>query len=138
MRVASGFGIERIAYALSAELFASTLVAPKTLEDFLALKREAIMAARDTTDAYVENHVRWHVGWEEAHRGRTASCKALPLQLGYNISETRLPQMWCHWIPALFATCSQGGPLLAEARAIPDLRSSRKLPTFLKSNQSSY
>ena len=34
------------------------------------LKREAIKAASDTADAYIQNWTRFVIGWEEIHRGR--------------------------------------------------------------------
>ena len=58
------------AYALAAEIWVSTLVAPKPLHEFEALKREAMSAASTTADAYIQTFTRFVVGWEEALRGR--------------------------------------------------------------------
>jgi class 3 adenylate cyclase/tetratricopeptide (TPR) repeat protein len=58
------------AYALAGEILVSTIVAPKPLDEFEALKRAAIEAASDTADAYIQNWTRFVIGWEEFHRGR--------------------------------------------------------------------
>ncbi len=58
------------AYALAGEIIVSTVFAPKPLREFEALKRNAIRAASDTADAYIQNWTRWVIGWEEVHRGR--------------------------------------------------------------------
>ena len=58
------------AYALAGEILVSTIVAPKPLNEFEILKREAIKAASDTTDAYIQSWTRFVIGWEEMHRGR--------------------------------------------------------------------
>lgn len=58
------------AYALAGEIHVATVVAPKSLNEFETLKREAINAASDTTDAYIQNWTRFVIGWEEFHRGR--------------------------------------------------------------------
>jgi class 3 adenylate cyclase len=58
------------AYSLAGEIHVSTVVAPKPLQEFEILKREAINAASDTADAHIQNWVRFVIGWEEFHRGR--------------------------------------------------------------------
>jgi tetratricopeptide (TPR) repeat protein len=58
------------AYALAGEIIVSTVFAPKLLHEFEILKRNAIEAASDTRDAYIQNWTRWVIGWEETHRGR--------------------------------------------------------------------
>ena len=58
------------AYALAGEIIVSTIFAPKPLHEFEMLKRNAIQAASDTADAYIQNWTRWVIGWEEMHRGR--------------------------------------------------------------------
>ena len=42
------------AYALAGEMMTATVLAPKPLHEFEALKRQAIKAASDTTDAYLQ------------------------------------------------------------------------------------
>ena len=59
------------AYSLAAEIHVSTIVAPKSLDQYEKLKREAVEAASNTTDVYIQNWIRWAVGWEEFHRSRT-------------------------------------------------------------------
>ena len=57
------------AYALAGEIIVSTIF-PKPLHEFETLKRNAIRAASDTADAYIQNWTRWVIGWDEQHRGR--------------------------------------------------------------------
>ena len=65
------------AYSLASEIHVSTIVAPKPLHEFEILKREAIKAASDTTDAYIQNWTRCVIGWEEFHRGRMNECSRI-------------------------------------------------------------
>jgi hypothetical protein len=58
------------AYALVSAIHASTIIAPYTVEIFEALSREAITAASSVNDAYLQNFLRFVVGWEQFHRGR--------------------------------------------------------------------
>jgi len=58
------------AYSLTGEILVSTLIAPKSLDEFGTLKREAIKAASETPDAYIQNWTRFVIGWEELYRGR--------------------------------------------------------------------
>jgi hypothetical protein len=57
------------AYSLAGEIHVSTMVAPKPLHEFETLKRKAIEAASDTSDAYIQNWIRFVIGWDEFHRG---------------------------------------------------------------------
>jgi tetratricopeptide (TPR) repeat protein len=58
------------AYALTGEILVSTIAAPKPLEEFEELRKEAIKAASNTSDAYIQNWTRFVVAWEEFHSGR--------------------------------------------------------------------
>ena len=58
------------AYSLAGEIHVSTFVAPKPLNEFETLKREAIKAASETADAYIQTWTRFVIGWGEFHRGR--------------------------------------------------------------------
>ena len=69
------------AYALAGEMMTATVLAPKPLHEFEALKRQAIKAASDTTDAYLQIWIRWIVGWEEISRGRIAEARDLAREL---------------------------------------------------------
>jgi hypothetical protein len=60
------------AYALASAIHVSTLSAPYAVEKFESLSREAITAASDLNDAYLQTVIRFTSGWEEFHRGRTA------------------------------------------------------------------
>ena len=68
-------GSKSKAYSLAGEIFVSTLVAPKSLNEFEALNKEAIKAASDTTDAYIQNVIRWNIGWGQIHRGRMTQAR---------------------------------------------------------------
>jgi class 3 adenylate cyclase/tetratricopeptide (TPR) repeat protein len=80
------------AYALASEILVSTIVAPKPLHEFEALKRDAIKAASDTEDAYIQNWARFVVAWEEFHQGRMndarESARAL-MQVGRLLDDPR-------------------------------------------------
>ena len=63
------------AYSLAGEIRVSSMIAPKPLDEFEILKREAIKAASDTFDAYIQNWIRFVIGWEEVHRGRMTEAR---------------------------------------------------------------
>jgi hypothetical protein len=54
---------------LIGEILVSTIVAPKSLHDFQKLKADALKAASDTSDAYIQNWTRFVIAWEEFHLG---------------------------------------------------------------------
>jgi hypothetical protein len=58
------------AYELTSEIHLSTIVMPYSTAKFEALSREAIVAASEANDVYLEIIIRNFVGWEEFHRGR--------------------------------------------------------------------
>jgi hypothetical protein len=58
------------AYAVAGEIFVSNIVAPKPLREFEALKHEAIEAAAETSDAYIQSWTRYVAGIDEFARGR--------------------------------------------------------------------
>ena len=58
------------AYSLASEISISMVVAPKSLDRFEKLKREAIEAISETTDTYIKNWTRFVIGSEEILRGR--------------------------------------------------------------------
>jgi hypothetical protein len=58
------------AYSLAGEILVSTMVAPIPLNEFNALKKEALVAASDTADAHIQNWTRFVIGLEEMTRGR--------------------------------------------------------------------
>lgn len=59
----------------------STIVAPKPLQEFEMLKREAIEAASTTADAYIQNWTRFVIGWEEVQRGRVNEARVSAREL---------------------------------------------------------
>jgi predicted ATPase/class 3 adenylate cyclase len=64
------------AYALAGEILVSTIVAPKPIQDFEKLKTEALDAASNTSDAYIQNWTRFVIAWEEYHLGRMQNARA--------------------------------------------------------------
>jgi predicted ATPase/class 3 adenylate cyclase len=69
------------AYALAGEIQISSIVVPKQASEFETLKREAIKAASNTTDAYIQSWIRYVIGWEEIHRGRMNEARNLAVEL---------------------------------------------------------
>ena len=58
------------AYELASEIHLSTIVMPYSTVKFEALSREAIVAASEANDVYLEIIIRNLIGYEEFHRGR--------------------------------------------------------------------
>jgi hypothetical protein len=58
------------AYALAADVLVSFVFAPKPLHEFEILKRNAIRAASETGDAYIQSWTRWMIAFSETWRGR--------------------------------------------------------------------
>ena len=58
------------AYSLNGEILVSTMLTPKPPYEYEVLKKEAIKAASDTADAYIQVWTKFAIGWEEIHRGR--------------------------------------------------------------------
>jgi class 3 adenylate cyclase/tetratricopeptide (TPR) repeat protein len=80
------------AYAFASEIFVSTFVAPKRPHELETLKSEAVEAATDTADAYIQNWTRYVIGWEEAHRGRMNKAREAArelMQLGQRLNDPR-------------------------------------------------
>ena len=81
-RMADRLGDSRSrAYSLTGDIWVSTYCAPKTLLEFETLKREAIKAASDTTDAFIQCTARWVIGWEELLRGRMTEAREAAREL---------------------------------------------------------
>jgi class 3 adenylate cyclase/tetratricopeptide (TPR) repeat protein len=80
------------AYALTSELQVSIVLAPTPLDEFHALKRAAIGAVAETTDAYIQNWSRHAIGWEEIVRGRIDDARetaAALMQVGRQLNDPR-------------------------------------------------
>lgn len=80
------------AYSLAIEIHVSTIVAPRPLSQFERLKTEALKAASETTDAYIQSWTRWAIGWEEFHRGRIANARDSArelIQVGQRLGDPR-------------------------------------------------
>jgi hypothetical protein len=80
------------AYSLASEIQVSTVVAPKALPEFEKLKKDALNAASNTADAYIQNGTRLVIGWEEFHRGRMNCAREMARELmrvGRQLSDPR-------------------------------------------------
>ena len=80
------------AYSLAGEIHVSTVNTPKPLNEFETLKKEAIRAASDTADAYIQNWTRYVIGYEEYHRGRMNEARDAArelMQIGQQLSDPR-------------------------------------------------
>jgi class 3 adenylate cyclase len=80
------------AYALAGEILVSTIVAPKSLQDFRKLKVEALKAATDAADVYIQNWTRFVVAWEEFHRGHMQSARDSArdlMEIGRKVNDPR-------------------------------------------------
>jgi len=58
------------AYALAGDIFISTILGTKSTAEFDAVKNEALAAATASSDAYIQNWIRYVITQEEFHRGR--------------------------------------------------------------------
>jgi hypothetical protein len=75
------------AYSLAGEISISTAVAPRPLEQFEKLKREAIEAISETTDTYIKSWTMFVIGSEEILRGRMRHARD---------AATELMRFWPH------------------------------------------
>ena len=91
--IASRLGDTRSkAYSLAGEIHVSTMIAPKPLAEFEKLKNDAIKAASDTSDSYIQNSIGFIVGWEEFHRGRITHARESArelMQVGRTLGDPR-------------------------------------------------
>jgi tetratricopeptide (TPR) repeat protein len=69
-----------MAYSLAGELLVG-VVAPKPLDQFEKLKRQANEAISETTDVYIKNWTRFVIGIEEIARGRTVHARDAATEL---------------------------------------------------------
>ena len=77
---------------MAGEILVSTIVAPKPLQEFEKLKIEAVKAASDTSDAYIQNWTRFVIAWEEFHLGRMLNARDLGcelMQIGRMLNDPR-------------------------------------------------
>ena len=80
------------AYVLAPKIFVEAVVTPLSLPEFEILKSEAIRAASDTTDAYIQNMIRYVIGLNELHRGRITEARASAhelIQIGRLLGDPR-------------------------------------------------
>jgi hypothetical protein len=79
-------------YALASEISISNLVDPKPLNSFEALKREAINAAFESADAYIQTVTGFQAAWGEIHRGRINEARAAAheyMRIGERLNDPR-------------------------------------------------
>jgi hypothetical protein len=80
------------AYSLAGKIHVSTMIAPKALAEFEEVKSEAIKAASDTTDSYIQSWIRFVIGWQEFHRGRITHARESArelMQVGRTLEDPR-------------------------------------------------
>jgi hypothetical protein len=80
------------AYSLAGEIHVPTIVAPKQLHEFEILAREAIKAASETTDAYIQSWTMFVIAWDEFHRGRVKEARGAAralMQVGGRLDDPR-------------------------------------------------
>jgi tetratricopeptide (TPR) repeat protein len=80
------------ARALTSEIWVSMIIDPKPLESFESLKREAIDAASESADAYIQHNTGVTVAWAELHRGRTNEARAAArecMRVGQQLNDPR-------------------------------------------------
>ena len=81
-----------MAYALAGQIIVSAIFAPKSLHEFEKLKRDAIQASSNTSDAYIQNWTRWVIGWDAMHRGRINDARDSArelIQIGRKLNDPR-------------------------------------------------
>jgi class 3 adenylate cyclase len=80
------------AYSLASEISVSMTVAPKPLDQFEKLKREAIEAISKTTDTYIKSWTRFVIGSEEMSRGRMTHARDAAnelMRVGHMLNDPR-------------------------------------------------
>ena len=63
-----------------------------SLDAYEALKRELMIVASETSDAYIQSWARFVVGWEEIHRGRMIEAQNAArelMQVGQRLNDPR-------------------------------------------------
>ena len=81
-----------MAYSLANEIFISTVIAPKPTHEFELVKSQALKAASDSADAYIQNWARYVIWLEELHRGRMGEARAAAhelMQVGRQLNDPR-------------------------------------------------
>jgi class 3 adenylate cyclase len=81
-----------LAYSLAGEMLVSTTIAPKSVEEFQELARDAIVAASKTDDAYIQYWVRAWIAWEEFHRGHILNARRMAqdmMEVGHQLNDPR-------------------------------------------------
>ena len=96
------------AYVLAGAIQVSTLAAPKQLDEFETLKRNAIQAAYDSSDPYIQIWIRYVIGWEEIHRGRINNARDAAndlMRVGESLNDPRAIGLGLYllgWIALIF------------------------------------
>lgn len=80
------------AYSLAGDIMVSTVLEPKPIAELERIKEAAITAASATTDAHLQNWIRFLIGWEEFHRGRIRQSRHAAhelIQVGQSLKDPR-------------------------------------------------
>jgi class 3 adenylate cyclase/tetratricopeptide (TPR) repeat protein len=64
------------AYVLTAEILIYAICGVRSVQEFDVLKREAINAASQSADAYIQSWTRFVIGWKELHSGRMTEARS--------------------------------------------------------------
>jgi class 3 adenylate cyclase/tetratricopeptide (TPR) repeat protein len=80
------------AYSLAGEIYVSSIFGSQSPDEFEVAKGAAIKAAADTSDAHIQNWVRYVIGWKEFHLGRFDIARDTGrelMQLGRQLNDPR-------------------------------------------------
>ena len=89
------------AYAFAGEAYLGTMVGLKPRHDFERLREEAVRAAADTQDVYLQNQVRFVIGLEEMFRGGMNNARELGSRTVRSWANVKRSSV--HWIWSEFA-----------------------------------
>ena len=65
------------AYSLAGEIQVSTVIAPKSIQEFETLSRSALDCASRTNDVYIRSYLHWIIAMDEIHRGRVTKARSI-------------------------------------------------------------
>jgi class 3 adenylate cyclase len=112
------------AYALAGEIQVSTFVGPKRLEELEVLKRNAIQAASESSDSYIQIWARYVIGWEEIHRGRINDARDAAndlIKVGESLKDPRAIGFGLYllgWIALIFGSYAEALDYCEQAMAV--------------------
>jgi tetratricopeptide (TPR) repeat protein len=80
------------AYAVTSELYISTTFAPKSLDEFQAIRSEAIKSATESGEPYIQTWARFAIAYEEIYRGRMNNARDVAralMETGRSVNDPR-------------------------------------------------